>query len=428
MKVLVVGSGGREHALAWKIAQSPECEALFVAPGNPGTERVATNVPLKATDIAGVASFALREKIDLVVVGPEQPLVDGLADVLRAAGVAVFGPSQAAARLEGSKAFSKEIMTEAGVLTARYAAFTRGQVEAALAFVDELGPTGCVVKADGLAAGKGVFVCETADDAKAAVRSLLIDNALGGAGGEVVVEERLDGEEASFLAVCDGERVVALAGSQDHKRAYDGDLGPNTGGMGTYSPAPVLTAEVEAHVMEHVMRPVVARMAERGTPFVGLLYAGLMIGPRGVYVLEFNARFGDPETQPLMMRLESDLLPVLDAAARGRLDETPLQWHRDAAVCVVMASKGYPATSTNGCVITGLEAAEATGATVFHAGTAKNLNGEIVTSGGRVLGVTARGATHAEAIAKAYGAVELIDFDGAHFRRDIAARATERGA
>jgi phosphoribosylamine--glycine ligase len=427
LKVLVVGSGGREHALVWKIAQSPSLDALHVAPGSRAMEALAVCHPaVKATDLDGLVALARDERIDLVVVGPEDPLAAGLADRLRAEGIATFGPSAAAAQLEGSKAFSKDFMARHDIPTAAYAVFE--DAEAARAYVDRLGRP-CVVKADGLAAGKGVAMCPDAAAAHAAIDEIMSDRRFGDAGDRVVIEEWLQGEEASYYAICDGERIVTLAAAQDHKRALDGDRGENTGGMGAYSPAPVVDEAVERKILERVVVPTIRGMAAEGHPYQGVLFVGLMIDASGdPYVIEFNVRFGDPETQPLMVRMEGDLLPVLDAAARGELDENASLGWGEASVCVVLASGGYPRSYQTGKTIAGLEGLSGEGEVViFHAGTRAAADGPgFETAGGRVLGITARGASVAEAQARAYAAVEKICFEGMHFRRDIADRALGR--
>lgn len=427
MKVLVVGSGGREHALVWKIAQSEALDALHAAPGSKAIGRLATCHPhVKATDLDGIVGLARAEGIDLVVVGPEDPLAAGLADRLREVGVATFGPSSAAAQLEGSKAFSKDFMARHGIPTAAYEVFD--DAGAARAYVDALGRP-CVVKADGLAAGKGVAMCEDAAAAHRAIDEMMADKRFGAAGERVVIEEWLQGEEASYYAICDGERIVTLAAAQDHKRALDGDRGENTGGMGAYSPTPVVSDAVEKKILERVVHPTIRGMAADGHPYQGVLFVGLMIDAAGdPSVIEFNVRFGDPETQPLLMRMEGDLLPILDAAARGALDPaTALGWG-EAAVCVVLASGGYPRSYETGKPIEGLGALEDDPElVVFHAGTGGAPEGDgFVTAGGRVLGITARGRSVAEARERAYAAVAGIDFEGMHFRRDIAHRALGR--
>jgi len=427
VKVLVIGSGGREHALAWKIAQSPELTALHAAPGSKAIGRLATcHAETKANDLDGMVALAQRESIDLVVVGPEDPLAAGLSDRLRDVGVATFGPSAAAAQLEGSKAFSKDFMARHGIPTAAYEVFDEART--AHDYVDQLGRP-CVVKADGLAAGKGVAMCADAAAAHAAIDEMMADKRFGAAGDRVVIEEWLQGEEASYYALCDGERIVTLAAAQDHKRALDGDEGENTGGMGAYSPAPVVSEAVEKKILERVVHPTINGMKADGHPYQGVLFVGLMIDDAGdPYVIEFNVRFGDPETQPLMVRMEGDLLPILDAAARGGLDpSTALGWG-DSAVCVVLASGGYPRGYETGKAILGLDALEGDDQlVVFHAGTSGSPDGDdFATAGGRVLGITARGSSVAEARERAYAAVDQVAFDGMHFRRDIADRALGR--
>ncbi|MBW2273433.1 MAG: phosphoribosylamine--glycine ligase [Deltaproteobacteria bacterium] len=430
MKVLVVGSGGREHALAWKIAASPRVERVLAAPGSAGMALQADCFPeVQVSDCDGLLELARRESVDLVVIGPENPLAEGVADRLREAGLAVFGPSAAAARLEGSKAFAKDFMVRHGIPTAAYAAFD--SLEPALAYVREQGGA-CVVKADGLAAGKGVAMCATPAEAEAALREMMGERRFGDAGDRVVVEEWMQGEEASYYAITDGERIVTLAAAQDHKRALDGDEGENTGGMGAYSPAPVVTPQVEKQVLESIVYPTIRGMAADGCPYVGVLYVGLMIDSAGnPRVVEFNVRFGDPETQPLMARMEGDLVPLLDGAARGALDTRHEVGWGDAAVCVVLASGGYPRAFEKGRVIAGLAAdgGPADGdsqVVVFHAGTRRGEDGAFETSGGRVLGVTAWGATVEEARDRAYRAVSRIGFEGVQYRRDIASRALGR--
>lgn len=419
MKVLIVGSGGREHALAWKIAQSPLLTELHAAPGNPGIARHARCHPVKVDDLAGMVELAKREAIELVVVGPEAPLVAGLADRLRQAGIAVFGPGAEAARIEGSKAFAKEVMAEAGVPTAAGRSFD--DPAAAEEYAASLGRA--VVKADGLAAGKGVIVAGDERESREAVRTIM---GAGGPGRSVVIEECLEGEEVSVIAICDGERYLLLPPAQDHKRLLDGDRGPNTGGMGAYSPAPVLDDAALEELGRTVVAPTLKALAARGTPFVGALFAGLMITSAGPRTLEFNCRFGDPETQPLMMRLGGDLLPVLAAAARGDLRGQRLEALPDAAIGVVLASHGYPAAPRSGDPIEGLDAPASPDVQLFHAGT-RQQDGQIVTAGGRVLTVCARGADVAQARERAYGAVMQLSFDGMQFRSDIAHRAIGRG-
>lgn len=423
MRVLIVGGGGREHALGWKIAQSPLVERVLAAPGSAAMERVATCfADVQAGDAAAVVALARRERVDLVVVGPEDPLAAGIADALRAAGLATFGPSKAAAQLEGSKAFAKAFMQRHRIPTAAFAVFD--DLDAAISYVRELGAP-CVVKADGLAAGKGVAMCEGAAAAEAALRECMGDRRFGEAGARVVIEEWLQGQEVSYYAISDGTHVVPLAGAQDHKRVLDGDRGENTGGMGSYSPAPVFTPAIEKRVLEEIVHPTIRGMAAEGHPFEGVLFVGLMIDAAGTpKVVEFNVRFGDPEIQSLVLRLDGDLVPLLDAAARGRLEDVASpEWH-GAAVCVVLASGGYPRDYETGHPITGLEQAERdTDVIVFHAGSKRDAEGRFVTAGGRVLGVTARGANVAEARQRAYAACERIAFHGMQRRTDIAARA-----
>ena len=423
MKVLVIGGGGREHALAWKLAQSPRVQQVFVAPGNGGTARDANlkNVPI--TDVAALRDWALAEKIGLTVVGPEQPLAAGVVDDFRQHGLRIFGPSRAAAQLESSKAFSKAFMQRHGIPTAAYETFT--DAAAARAYVDRLGAP-IVVKADGLAAGKGVVVAQTVAEAHAAIDDMLGGNQLGVAhnegGARVVIEEFLHGEEASFIVLCDGKNVLPLATSQDHKRLLDGDAGPNTGGMGAYSPAPVVTPDIHARAMREIILPTVRGMEQDGVPFTGFLYAGLMIDAQGhPRTLEFNTRMGDPETQPILMRLKSDLLEVLLAATAGKLDTVQLQWDRRVALGVVMAAHGYPQAPRKGDVIVDLPAVQ-DDAMVFHAGTV--LDGDQVkTSGGRVLCVTVLADSVKQAQVRAYDVARQIHFDGAQYRRDIGHRA-----
>jgi phosphoribosylamine--glycine ligase len=423
LKVLLVGSGGREHAMAWKMAGSPRLGRLYAAPGNPGIAEVATCVDIPAHDVDQLLTFAQKERIDLTVVGPEAPLMAGLADRFRASGLLVFGPSAAAARIEGSKAFAKEVMTRHGVPTAASQAFT-DPAEARAYLATRSAPY--VVKADGLAAGKGVVIAESLAEAEAAVADMLEGDAFGEAGRRVVIEDHLEGEEASFLVFTDGTTIVPMVGAQDHKRIHDGDRGPNTGGMGAYSPAPVLTEALAAQVLEEVMRPVIDGLKADGTPYVGVLYAGLMIEGDDFKVLEFNARMGDPEAQPILARLDADLLDICLGASKGTLDHIPVRWSPDAAVCVVLASAGYPGRATKGTVITGVDdAGSYDGVTVFHAGTARR-NGDLVTAGGRVLGVTATAPDIAAAVDLAYNAVGRIRFEGMQYRRDIGARAIRR--
>ncbi len=423
MKVLVVGGGGREHALVWKLAQSPLVETLYCAPGNPGIARLADCVQIPADEIDTLLDFAQAEKIDLTVVGPEVPLTFGIVDRFQAAGLEIFGPNQAAARIEGSKSFSKDLMAKYAIPTAAYRTFT--ERDAALAYIKVQGAP-IVVKADGLAAGKGVIVAMTEEQAIAAIDDIMLDKVFGAAGASVVIEEFMEGEEASFFAFTDGRNILPLASSQDHKRAFDHDEGPNTGGMGAYSPAPVVTAALHDEIVETIVKPTIAGMASEGCPYSGILYVGLMIKDGRPRVVEYNARFGDPEAQPLLMRMKSDILPVLQACARGDLRQNSIEWHDKAAVCVVMASGGYPASYAKGFQITGLDDVLAMDdVMVFHAGTSLE-NGKIVNAGGRVLGVTGLGSTVAEAIACAYQAVAKIHWDGVHFRKDIGRKALNR--
>ena len=422
MNVLLIGSGGREHALAWALAKSPLIEALYAAPGNAGIDRVATSAGLDVADHAAVVAFCREKAIDLVVVGPEAPLVAGLADDLVAAGIRVFGPSAAAARLEGSKGFTKDLCAKYGIPTGAYGRFT--DAASAAAYVREKGAP-IVVKADGLAAGKGVVVAMTEEQALDAVAACF-EGSFGDAGAEVVIEAFLDGEEASFFAICDGKTALPLATAQDHKRVFDGDEGPNTGGMGAYSPAPVMSAALVARTMAEVIEPTLRGMADMGCPFTGILYAGLMITKDGPELIEYNVRFGDPECQALMMRLESDLLELLLAAADGKLEGKSVSWRNESALCVVVAAKGYPGSYEKGTEIRGLDAAASDPAVeIFHAGT-KADGDRILANGGRVLGVTALGTTVAEAQKRAYGAVDAIDWPEGFCRRDIGWRAVER--
>ncbi|OAT15285.1 phosphoribosylamine--glycine ligase [Buttiauxella noackiae ATCC 51607] len=426
MKVLVIGNGGREHALAWKASQSPLVRTVFVAPGNAGTalEPALQNVAISPTDIPALLSFAQNEKIDLTIVGPEAPLVIGVVDAFRAAGLKIFGPTQGAAQLEGSKAFTKDFLARHKIPTAEYQNFT--EVEPALAYVREKGAP-IVIKADGLAAGKGVIVAMTLEEAEAAVNDMLAGNAFGDAGHRIVVEEFLDGEEASFIVMVDGENVLPMATSQDHKRVGNGDTGPNTGGMGAYSPAPVVTDEVHQRAMDLVIWPTVRGMAAEGNTYTGFLYAGLMIDKQGnPKVIEFNCRFGDPETQPIMLRLQSDLVELCLAACDGKLDVTTSKWDERPSLGVVMAAGGYPADYRNGDVIHGLPLEEVADGKVFHAGTKLREDDMVVTNGGRVLCVTALGDTVAQAQQRAYELMKDIHWDGSFSRSDIGYRAIER--
>ncbi|MGP2760116.1 phosphoribosylamine--glycine ligase [Serratia marcescens] len=426
MNILIIGNGGREHALAWKAAQSPLADKVYVAPGNAGTALEANleNVAIAATDIPALVAFAQSHDIGLTIVGPEAPLVIGVVDAFQAAGLKIFGPSQAAAQLEGSKAFTKDFLARHRIPTAEYENFT--EVEPALAYVRRKGAP-IVIKADGLAAGKGVIVAMTLQEAEEAVRDMLAGNAFGDAGHRIVVEEFLDGEEASFIVMVDGENVVPMATSQDHKRVGDGDTGPNTGGMGAYSPAPVVTDEIHRRAMDQVIWPTVRGMAAEGNTYVGFLYAGLMIAADGqLKVIEFNCRFGDPETQPIMLRLRSDLVELCLAGAEGRLNEKSSDWDERPALGVVLAAGGYPGDYRNGEVIQGLPQQESADGKVFHAGT--RLQGDdVVTSGGRVLCVTALGDTVAQAQQRAYQLAEGIQWPGSFCRKDIGYRAIARG-
>ncbi|NND37278.1 MAG: phosphoribosylamine--glycine ligase [Gammaproteobacteria bacterium] len=425
MKVLVIGGGGREHALAWKIAASPRVTSVLVAPGNAGTaaEPGMTNVGVDAEDVAGLVELAQAENVDLTVVGPEAPLVAGIVDRFGAAGLRCFGPRAAAAQLEGSKAFTKAFMDRHSIPTAAYGEFT--ELEPALEYIRARGAP-IVVKADGLAAGKGVIVAQTVEEAVVAARDMLQDGSFGTAGNKIVVEEFLNGEEASFIAIVDGETILPLATSQDHKARDNGDTGPNTGGMGAYSPAPVVTAEIYDRIMKEVMEPTVDGMQADGMPYTGFLYAGVMIDANGKpRVLEFNCRFGDPETQPILFRLQSDLVDLLEAALDQRLSEAEATWDPRVALGVVMAAGGYPESYDKGDVITGLPDSPPDHLKVFHAGT-KLQNGDVVTAGGRVLCCVALGDTAAEAQRAAYGLVDQIDWKGAYFRTDIGYRAVAR--
>ncbi len=423
MKILVIGGGGREHALVWKIAQSPLVTKIYCAPGNPGTAALAENLPIAVDQLDKLLAFAYENGIDLTVVGPEQPLSLGIVDLFESHGLKVFGPSQKAAFIEGSKAFSKDLMQKYNVPTAAYGVFT--DLVEAEAFINRTGAP-IVVKADGLAAGKGVIIAQTCEEAVTAVRDMLSGNAFGSAGSRVVIEEFLTGEEASFLVITDGKNIIPLASAQDHKAIFDGDLGPNTGGMGAYSPAPVVTPDIHEKAMQQVIRPTVEGMAMEGRPYRGVLYAGLMVKGGEVKTLEFNARFGDPECQPLLMRMKSDIVPVLCAVADGDLSAVGIEWHDKAAVCVVMAAEGYPGDYRKGDVIAGLDrAAGLDDLYVFHAGTAEK-EGACVTNGGRVLGVTALGTTVKDAIASAYQGVSQITWPGVQYRSDIGKKALER--
>lgn len=436
MKILVVGSGGREHAIAWRLAQDAEKHEIWCAPGNAGTEAVARNVDVGAEDVDGLVAWAKENRPDLVAVGPEAPLCKGLADAMEAAGFKTFGPCKAGARMEGSKRFAKEVMTAAGVPTGKAETFT--DAAAAKAALAGYGLP-VVIKADGLAAGKGVIIAETAEQAEAAIDDMLVANKFGAAGAEVLIEEFLEGEECSILALVDGERAVLLPSSQDHKRAFDGDKGPNTGGMGAYSPAPVVTADKLPVIRDEIILPVVRELKKRGIDYRGVLYAGLMINAEGsgckmalngsrVNVLEFNARFGDPETEAVLPRIGGNFAQALLHVAEGRLEEGDVQVHDAAAATVIVASGGYPGDYEKGKAISGLDAAATVpGTIVFHCGTKKNAAGETVTAGGRVLSVTGTGATLRDAVDAAYAAAGHVGFEKAFWRKDIAHRAFERG-
>ena len=425
MKILIVGGGGREHALAWKAAQSEKVDAVFVAPGNPGTasEDKVSNVDIGAEDISALKTFAEKEAIDLTIVGPENPLVDGIVDEFKQAGLPCFGPSKDAAILEGSKSFSKDFLQRHNIPTAEYQVFT--EVDAAKAYVKEKGAP-IVVKADGLAAGKGVIIAMTENEAIQAIEDMLDGNKFGDAGHRVVIEEFMQGEEASFIVMSDGKNILPLASSQDHKARDEGDAGPNTGGMGAYSPAPVVTGEIHDRIMQEVIEPTIRGMAKEGREYVGFLYAGVMITADGTpRVLEFNCRFGDPETQPIMMRLKSDLIELCQAALDGKLNGVTADWDERAALGVVLASAGYPASASKGDVISGLSNDFPEGTKVFHAGTAQQDN-TVVTAGGRVLCVTALGETVSQAQQSAYQAVAKINWEGMFYRKDIGHRAIKR--
>lgn len=422
MRILVVGGGGREHAIAWKLAASPRVKKIFCAPGNPGIGQLAECVAIETRDNAALLKFALENRIDLTVVGPELPLANGIVDLFAANGLKIFGPSQAAAQIEGSKAFAKNLMQKYNIPTAYFAVFS--EPEAAKDYIRQQGAP-VVVKADGLAAGKGVVVATTVAEALEAVDMIMCDQAFGEAGARVVIEECMQGEEASLLTFTDGYTVVPMVSAQDHKRVFDGDEGPNTGGMGAYAPAPVVTPELLDQVMRDILQPTVDAMRSEGIIYRGCLYAGLMMTAEGPKVVEFNARFGDPETQVVLPLLDSDLVTVLEACVDGRLADTEVKWKDDAAVCVVLAAGGYPGDYSKGEAISGLEQAETGGALVFHAGTALK-QGQVVSSGGRVLGVTAVDRDVLQAIDKAYAAIGKIGFSGMHYRKDIAHRVVAR--
>lgn len=423
MKILVVGGGGREHALVWKIVQSPLVEMVYCAPGNPGIAELAECVHIAADDIDALLDFARAEQVDLTVVGPEVPLTMGIVDRFQQAGMDIFGPSRAAARIEGSKSFSKDLMAKYGIPTAAYRTFS--DRDEAVGYIRAQGAP-IVVKANGLAAGKGVVVAMSEAQAVAAVDDIMVDAVFGEAGRSIVIEEFMVGEEASFFAFTDGKNILPLASSQDHKPVFDNDKGPNTGGMGAYSPAPVVTEDLAEEIIAAIVRPTIDGMAQEGSPYVGILYVGLMIAGGQARVVEFNARFGDPEAQPLLVRMKSDIVPVLHACARGDLAGVELEWHDKAAVCVVMASGGYPASYEKGFEISGLDVAGAMeDVVVFHAGTSFE-NGKVVNHGGRVLGVTGLGPTVGAAIDRAYQGVAKIHWQGVHFRTDIGRKALNR--
>ena len=419
MRVLVIGSGGREHALVWKIKQSPKVEKIFCAPGNAGTSEFADNIPIAADDIEGLLQFAMKKEIGLTVVGPEQPLVMGIVDRFEVKGLRIFGPSASAAELEGSKSFSKDIMQKYGLPTAEYKIFT--SAESATKYIQA---KNCplVVKADGLAAGKGVLLCRSSREALVAVDTIMRQRLFGEAGDQIVVEEFLEGQEISVLAFSDGQTVLLMDSAQDHKAVYDGDIGPNTGGMGAYSPAPVFTEIMQQKVRDKIMLPMVRAMQQEGRTYKGILYAGLMLTKTGPQILEFNARFGDPETQPLMVRMETDIIPLFEACIDGTLGQCQVNWKNKSSVCVVMTAEGYPGTYQKGEIISGLQNANSTPeVVVFHAGT-KEKDGKVLTNGGRVLGVTATGANTESAIQRAYDAVGKVNWRGVHYRKDIGSR------
>lgn len=420
MKILVIGSGGREHALVWKIGQSPKAGKVYCAPGSAGIGELAELVAIGPEQIEKLAEFAENEKIDLTVVGPELPLTLGITDLFESRGLRIFGPNKDAAQLEGSKAFAKKILQENGIPTASFGTFT--DTGLAKQYIAQH-PVPYVIKADGLAAGKGVLICATPREAEAAIDEILVRKAFGPAGNRLVIEEFLAGEEASFMVLTDGEHMLPLASSQDHKRVFDNDEGPNTGGMGAYSPAPVVTPKIYQRILDEILSPLLAGLKRKGIRYRGVLYIGLMITKDGPMVLEFNARFGDPECQPIMMRLKSDLVPLLEATIDDKLHLIQPQWHDDMAVCVVLCASGYPGSYGKGAEIHGLDRLKNwEKGFVFHAGTAKD-NGRWVTSGGRVLGVTARGDTIESAVKEAYDAVSKISWNGMHYRKDIARRA-----
>ena len=420
MKILVVGGGGREHALVWKIAQSPKVSKVYCAPGNAGISEQATLVPIQANDLNGLLEFALKEKIDLTVVGPEDPLTRGIVDLFVSKGLLIFGANKKAAEIEGSKAFAKEMMKKYRIPTGFYEIFDNR--DEAVRYIRNQGAP-IVVKADGLAAGKGVIVCKTVEEAIHSVDRIMVEKMFGNAGNRVVVEEYLVGEEASYIAFTDGKTILPLASSQDHKAILDGDQGPNTGGMGAYSPAPVVTDEVHEKIIEKILRPIIYGMGEEGRPYQGVLYAGLMIHEGHPKVLEFNARFGDPETQPALMRMKGDLVPILEACMQGTLSHHKIEWDNRAAVCVVLASQGYPGDYEKGKIIEGLkEVSQMEKVFVFHAGTILK-DGQVITNGGRVLGVTGLGEDISRAIESTYQAVKKISWEGVYYRTDIGQKA-----
>lgn len=424
MKVLVIGGGGREHTIVWKLAQSRHVDKIYCSPGNAGISEIAECIDIGTNDFSALINFVKYEWIDLTIVGPEEPLSRGIVDAFEKEGARILGPNKKAVQLESSKVFAKDFMKRYGIPSSEYKVFT-SHVHAENHV--RMKGTPIVIKADGLAAGKGVFVANSMDEAIDALKIIMKDRAFGDAGNRVVVEECLTGEEASFMAFCDGKTIKPMAGSQDHKRIFDGDRGLNTGGMGAYSPAPVITGDLEALIMERVMWPTLKGLRAEGIEYKGILYAGLMINNNAPYVLEFNCRLGDPETQPVLSRMDADIVDVAFAILDEKLSDTEIQWKRESSVCVVLASGGYPGKYEKGKVIKGLDKVKSEkDVFVFHAGTSYN-NGDIVTSGGRVLGVTAIGAGIKEARDKAYNAIEKIQFDGMHYRKDIAERALKRG-
>jgi phosphoribosylamine--glycine ligase len=419
MNVLVIGSGGREHALAWKVAQSPRLTKLYIAPGNGGTDACGENVPMDVGEHETVLQFCVEKRIELVIVGPEVPLADGLVDSLSEGGIRCFGPKQAAAQIEASKVFAKDFMARHHIPTARYATFT--QLDEAVCYLESVDYP-VVIKASGLAAGKGVILPDTMEEAKSTLEDILIGKTFGDAGSEVVIEERMSGQEVSLMAFTDGTTIVPMLPAQDHKRLLDGDEGPNTGGMGAYAPAPIFTADMMNEVMESILKPTVNGLRDEGTPFVGVLYAGLMLTPNGIRTLEFNCRFGDPETQVVLPLLETDLIEIAEACVDGRLREMDIRWKKGAAVCVVLASKGYPEKPEKGQVVLFSELPE--DMICFHAGTKQN-GTEVLTSGGRVFGLTAWAESIASAVKKVYANIDKVTFDGIQYRKDIAHRALE---